>query len=534
MAITVSNPDAGAVRTAITGRDGRFSMPALSLGTYSIRAELHGFTVEVLDDVVLTVGSAVDVSITLRVGSITEGVTVVAAESSAVDTSKTAVATVLSQQQIDNLPINGRNFISFALITPAVNTDRGPNQGAAATSGLVFAGQRPRSNNITVDGLDNNDATVGSVRATFSQEAIREFQVLTSSYPAEFGKAAGGVLNIVTRSGTNTFSGNAFFYLRDKRLNSRGYLERFTPAGDRIELEKAPYHQQQFGGTFGGPLKKDRTFFFLSFERLDIGTANLVTIDDTTLVTNPSGGPPLGTAAGILRQAGFPLETGHVRFAVKKTQFLGKIDHRLNQTQQLAVRVNVADTVDENVEPWGGLVAKSRGAGLNATDYAVAAAHTTVGSTKLVNEARVQYAVRDQTVNALDPNCPLPCTGEAQGGPTVVVAGVALAGRQVYTPGPRAARRFQAIDALSYSAGRHRLKTGFDVSFIDTTARLPLGFGGEFIFAALPAIPGMTSGSVSAIQAVALGIPVAYFQGTGTPTQAIDTRTCRCSPRTTG
>ena len=120
------------------------------------------------------------------------------------DLQETAVSNVVTQDQIEALPINGRNFICFSVITPGVSTDRTPQQGASGTSGLTFAGQRARSNNITVDGLDNNDAAVGSVRATFSQEAVREFQVLTNSYSAEFGKASGGVVNIVTKSGTNT------------------------------------------------------------------------------------------------------------------------------------------------------------------------------------------------------------------------------------------------------------------------------------------------------------------------------------------
>lgn len=513
VAITVTNPETGIVRTAVTGPDGRFLVPALSVGTYAVRAELSGFVVE--DNVVLTVGSAVDFSITLRVSPIAEQITVVAAGSSGIDTQKTAVTSVVSQQQIDSLPINGRNFISFAVLTPGVNTDRSPNQGAAATSGLVFAGQRPRSNNITVDGLDNNDATVGSVRATFSQEAIREFQVLTNSYSAEFGKAAGGVLNIVTKSGTNTFAGNAFFYFRSNNLNSRGYFERFDPAGNQINLERAPYDQKQFGGTLGGPLKKDRSFFFVSFERLDIKAANLVTIDDTTSIADPRGGPPLGTPVGILRQAGFSIEIGHVPFTMNRSQFLAKADHRVTAGQQLAARFNYAGTLDENVEPWGGLIAKSRGAALNASDYTVAASHTTVAARNLVNEARGQFAFRDQTVNALDPNCPLPCTREDQGGPTIVVAGVGVGGRQLYTPGPRSARRFQALDTLSYYLGRHQLRTGFDFSFIETTARLPLGFGGQFVFAGLPAIPGAGSAPISAIQALALGTPAVYFQGYG-------------------
>src|SRR5213078_4354529 len=121
-------------------------------------------------------------------------------------------------------------------------------------SGLSFGGQRARSNNITVDGLDNNDIVVGSVRATFSQEAVREFQVVTNSYSAEFGKASGGVVNIVTKSGTNTPSGNAFVFFRDDALNSKEYFERFTPAGQPIDRAKAPYGQKQFGGTLGGPI----------------------------------------------------------------------------------------------------------------------------------------------------------------------------------------------------------------------------------------------------------------------------------------
>ena len=148
-----------------------------------------------------------------------------------VDVTDTSVSSVVGQQQIESLPINGRNFISFSIITPGVTTDRTPQQGASATSGLSFTGQRARSNNIMVDGLDNNDIVVGAVRATFSQEAIREFQVVTDSYSAEFGKATGGVVNIVTKSGTNEFHGNAFLYFRDESLNAKDYFEKFDVFG---------------------------------------------------------------------------------------------------------------------------------------------------------------------------------------------------------------------------------------------------------------------------------------------------------------
>ena len=225
-----------------------------------------------------------------------------------VDPQKTVVSSVISREQIQHLPINGRSFIGFSLLAPAVVTDRTPQQGASGTSGLSFAGQRARSNNITVDGLDNNDSTIGSVRATFSQEAVREFQVLTNSYSAEFGKASGGVVNIVTKSGTNTMAGNLFFFLRDSALNSKDHFERFDPAGQPIDREKAPYSQKQYGGTLGGPIRRDRTFYFLSYERLDIAAHNFVTIDGTNNVTFL--GQNYGTPAQILGARRLPGRDG--------------------------------------------------------------------------------------------------------------------------------------------------------------------------------------------------------------------------------
>ena len=156
--ITVTNADTGLTRTSVTDADGRYAILALPPGTYTVRTELQGFAPQERTGIALALGSAVDLPFTLAIAGAQEQVVVVA-EASLVDAQKTAVASVVSQQQIESLPINGRNFISFSIITPGVTTDRTPQQGASATSGLTFAGQRARSNNITVDGLDNNDAT---------------------------------------------------------------------------------------------------------------------------------------------------------------------------------------------------------------------------------------------------------------------------------------------------------------------------------------------------------------------------------------
>jgi Carboxypeptidase regulatory-like domain/TonB-dependent Receptor Plug Domain len=516
--ITVTNQDTGVTRTSVTDGEGRYAILALPPGTYRVRAALSGFAPQVREEVALMLGSSVDVTFALALAGVQEQVTVIVG-STILDMHKTAVASVVSQQQIENLPINGRNFIAFSVITPGVSTDRTPQQGASATSGLTFAGQRARSNNITVDGVDNNDAAVGAVRATFSQEAVREFQVLTNSYSAEFGKASGGVVNIVTKSGTNVLSGNLFGYFRDETLNAKEHFERFDPSGAAIDREKAPYGQKQFGFTLGGPLRKDKSFFFGSFERQDIDTNNFVTIDDRTIVT--VGPTVLGTPKQILERAGFVVETGNVPYKIEGDQFLAKLDHQLNENQNLMARFNYADAFNENIEPWGGQTARSRGAVLDSSDYMAALSHTRVKGMRLVNELRFQYAKRDQDVNSLDPRCGGPCTANDQGGPTLEVTGLANVGRQRFTPQPRRSRRIQVLDTVSYFVGNHQLKTGLDFNTINNKDEaLPLQFGGRYIFAA--ALPGALFGvpvpTINAIQAVGLGLPAAYVQGYGNPT----------------
>jgi hypothetical protein len=504
--VTATNAETGLVRTALTGGEGRYVIPALPPGTYRISAELQGFGTATRQGVVLVLGQLATADFGLKVAGGHEEVTITA-EGAVVDPSHTSLSTVVGQQQIESLPINGRNFISFSVITPGVTTDRTPQQGASATSGLSFGGQRARSNNIMVDGLDNNDLVVGSVRATFSQEAVREFQVLTNSYSAEFGKATGGVVNIVTKSGTNDFHGNAFFYYRDKGLNAKDHFEKFDVFGTPISRGKAPFSQNQWGGTLGGPIRKDRTFFFLSGERVDISANNFVNIDPT--------------AAAILRNAGFPVELGNVPYDFRSTELLAKLDHQWAPNHSFVFRGNFSDTTNENIEPFGGLTARSRGAVQLRKDWALAAAQTDILSARWVNEARVQFAHQKQDINSLDPNCGGPCLTDSQGGPTLEVTGVANVGRQRFTPQPRTNDRFQVTETISFFGGGHSAKAGVDFNYIDYKDQsLPLSFGGRYIFSSLPAIPGLLPTPITAIQAVALGLPAAYVQGYGNPRTA--------------
>jgi hypothetical protein len=506
--VTATNVDTNLSRSALTDSTGRYTIPALPPGSYTVKAEMTGFAPQERQGITLLLGTTATLDFTLAVASQTERVLVSTEPPSPIDPQQTAVATVISKRQIDALPINGRNFISFSVITPGVSTDQTPQQGASATSGLTFAGQRGRSNNITVDGLDNNDITIGSVRATFSQEAVQEFQVLTNSFSAEFGKASGGIVNIVTKSGTNTTSGNAFLYFRDESLNAKNHFEKFAPDGSGIDQQKAPYQQKQFGGILGGPIVRDRTFYFGSFERLDVRASNFVNIDPQ--------------AVNLLQAAGFAVEDGNVPYDVRSDALLAKVDHQLSRNQSLTMRYTYGDALNENIEPFGGQVARSRAASLDSTDNMFAASHAAIISSRVVNELRFQFARRDQTVQSLDPACGGPCVADDQGGPTVEIVGVASVGRQRFTPQPRLNDRYQVLDTISYATTRHQLKAGFDFNYIDHKKQsLPLHFGGRYIFAPFTAAQSQALGlppvPISALQAFALGIPARYVQGYGDP-----------------
>src|SRR6266850_2497737 len=256
--VTARNPATNASRTATTNDEGRYQIVNLTPGDYEITVEAANFKKAVLTKVTLTVGQRADVDVSLEPGQITESVTISDATSEIVETSKTAIATTIDQQRIDNLPINERNYLAFALTTSTVGRDNGRPIGPAPTTGLNFGGQRGRSNLVQVDGADNTDNSVNASRSTVSQEAVQEFQVVSNSFAPEFGRSAGGVVNVVTKSGTNDFHGNVFGFLRDKSFQARNP---FAP------IAKPAFRRTQYGVTLGGPLDRDRTFFFFAFEQ---------------------------------------------------------------------------------------------------------------------------------------------------------------------------------------------------------------------------------------------------------------------------
>jgi len=280
--VTLKNLATGAIRTATSDANGRYEVVGLPPGNYSLSVEAQGFAILTNPSLTMTLGVAAEYNPQVQLKTTSEAV-IVEASPELVETTKTDISNTITSRQIENLPINGRNYINFTLLNSQLARDDTPSIGAAPTSGLNFGGQRGRSNEVSVDGADAVDNSVNGVRATVSQEAVQEFQVITSNYMPEYGRAMGGVVNIVTKSGSNTLHGNVFGYLRDSTIQARNPFSvtaqcnaaTFTCGTTPV---KQSYTRAQGGATIGGPIQKEKTFYFFSYEitrRQETGFTNI-------------------------------------------------------------------------------------------------------------------------------------------------------------------------------------------------------------------------------------------------------------------
>src|SRR6266576_2348836 len=261
--ITARNKATNLSRDAVTNDDGFYKILSLPPGEYEVTVKASNYKTAELPMVTLTVGQTANQDIPLEVGEVTATVTTTSGPN-IVETSANAVASTIDQQRINNLPINERSATGFALTISTVGRDNGRPIGPAPTSGLNIGGQRGRSTLVQVDGADFTDNSVNAARSTVSQEAVQEYQVATNSYAPEFGRATGGIVNVVTKSGSNDFRGNVFGFLRHKSIQARNGL---APIIDNDPNKKPGFTRVQYGATLGGPIVKDRTFFFTSFEQ---------------------------------------------------------------------------------------------------------------------------------------------------------------------------------------------------------------------------------------------------------------------------
>src|SRR5947208_2041835 len=271
--ITIQSISTGITTTVTTNSDGYYTAANLLPGEYQVTVSAKGFATEVRKGISLTVGAQQVIALTLQVGSAAKTVVEVTAEAPAVQLASSDISAVVTANTVRELPLNGRSWTDLAALQPGVDTiqtqptfatgaDRG-NRGFGQQ--LTISGARPQQNNYRLDGVSLNDYANGApgsvMGGNLGVDAIQEFSVLTSNYSAEYGKTSGGVVNAVTRSGTNSFHGSAYEFLRNSALDARNFFEDPT-------APKAPFKRNQFGGAVGGPIIQNRTFFFADFEAI--------------------------------------------------------------------------------------------------------------------------------------------------------------------------------------------------------------------------------------------------------------------------
>ncbi|HVH57047.1 MAG TPA: TonB-dependent receptor [Vicinamibacterales bacterium] len=353
--ISAKSGETGLTRTTVTGPEGRFVIAQLPPGIYEIRAELAGFKPHVRPEVALAVAQSLALNITLQVGDLSI-VDVVTGEIPSVNTSTSELSYLVTSEQIEQIPLNGRNYTDLALLQPAVNAFPHRDGGSVVAHGLGMSinGQDPRSNAYLLDGTLMNDFTngpAGSAAGTaLGLDTIREFRVQSNAYSAEFGRNSGGQINVLTKSGTNRFSGNGFEFHRNDALDTRNYFD---------TADKPDFWRNQFGGTVGGPIAVDRAFFFLGYEglieRLGRTISTVVPDDNARLGILPTGTVPIDPAVQpYLRE--FPVANGPslgqglAEYTFPFNQRLdqhfvqGRVDYNASATRQLFGRYTLDDT----------------------------------------------------------------------------------------------------------------------------------------------------------------------------------------------
>jgi hypothetical protein len=440
---------------------GRYRFSYLPVGNYMLKVEMKGFaTVETR--LALTVGQSLDIPIKLAVRGAAETVNV-SQSPPLVETVRTQVTETVAPQEIDALPLNGRNYLDLAALTPAVtrtnpvSNQRFPETSAVPGTGLSIMGQRHINNGFIVDGLSANDDAADLAGAFYSQEVIREFQVITSGGIAEFGRASGGYVNIVTQSGANDYRGRLYGFLRNQRFDARNTLA----------TSKDPLTQAQYGVSLGGPIKHNRAFFFTNFEQTRLNNTTIITID-------PANVAAVNNQLDLIDYRGQHITTGITPTGFDTTNFLVRADYRINDKHLLMARYNLYDIFSINARNVGGLNSISRGTALDDRDQTIALSEVATINDRLINEARFQFTrsrlgapVNDET------------------GPAINIAGVANIGTATFSPTRRDLDTYEVVDNLSAQRGAHSLKAGADFLINRVDITFPGALQGVYTFSSL-------------------------------------------------
>lgn len=470
--VTVKNMGTNKEDSATTDDTGRFKVANLQPGNYSVTVSSAGFSPSAMENIVVEVGRETTLEVALSVGPVT-GTVDVSAEAPVINTTQQDFSTNINQTSINELPVNGRRWSNFAILTPTAVPD--------GNFGLIsFRGISGLLNNSTVDGGDNNQAFFseerGRTRAGYSisQGAIREFQVNTSNFSAEYGRSAGGVINAVTKSGTNQFHGSAFLYDRNNKWGARNpnsFVNRLVNGVSTREALKPEDVRYQFGGTIGGPIVKDKLFFFFSYDeqrRNFPGIAvfstpgYLNTVNRTTLTGRGLTNTQIDSALSFLND-----QTGEVPRRGDQRLFLPKVDWNINSNNQFTATYNRLRWKSPAGVQTGATVTRDR-AGFGDDFVEIDSLNLRLASTissKLINEFRFQWA---DELNSQFAQTPLPGQPTTANGfsPQItltngVTIGKATSLDRVALPDER---RFQFADSITYTTGNHTFKFGTDIN----------------------------------------------------------------------
>jgi hypothetical protein len=460
--VSARNADTGALRTATSGASGGFRFPNLAPGNYAVSADLSGFSPAKVANVIVTVGGDSTVKLVLEPAGVAAAVTV-SSEAPLIETTKSEVSSVVNERLIQSLPTNGRNFLDVVLSTPSVVKDN------FRVGDLVFAGQRGTLNSIVVDGADNNNTffgqalgRTGSGRAPyqFSLDSVKEFQVNSNAYSAEYGRAGGAVINVVTKSGTNEYHGNAFYFYRDKSIKAKDYIDAVNGR------PKAPYHFDQFGATLGGPILPDKLFFFADYDGQRNKTPN------TVILNIPTGTPSdPDTIAGISKLTALAFNWNQQQ---NQDVYMLKTDYEVASGQHISLRYNRQNFTGVGFESSGSTVAfQHSGNSLVKTDTA-AGSLTSSFTGALFNELRGQWAKDSEPGTA---NSSVPEANINQSGSPVLTIG-----ENFFSPRETTIKRWQVADTATYLFGNSTLKAGFDYQHDNIFNYFPGNFFGSYTF----------------------------------------------------
>lgn len=447
--------------TAATDREGRFRFPYLKVGAWEITFNKTGFAKQ-SRTLRLTAGSAFELPVSLQLAG-RASTLVVTAQDTAIDTARSEVAETAERAEIQQLPLNGRNFLDATLLAPGVSpTNTAANQLFAETAavpgqGISIGSQRNFSNSFIVDGLSDNDDASGLTGAFYGLDVVEEMQVVTSGAQAEFGRALGGYVNVVTRSGGNALHGDLYGYFRNSRFNAANALSQTT----------LPMTQAQYGASLGGPIIRNRTFYFANFEQRELNQSGLVTI-------SPANVAAIDAHLAAIGYPGPQISTGIYPNPVHSTNFFGRVDHEVSSRDQFSARYSLYHVTSINSRGAGGLSASTASANLDDTDQILAVSNVFTLSPRAVNETRAQFWNSNLTAPPSDPI-----------GPAVSIAGVASFGTLSASPTARLNRMGQVVDNFSYQAGAHAIRAGTEFIYNDDTITFPRSIRGSYSFSSL-------------------------------------------------